>query len=174
MTGRPQARTGHLDAARLWSGGIATAVVAALIAVLGILLFRGVFGVPVLAPKGDGVWGSASTATYAVVSGGIALAATGFMQLLSVTTPKYHTFFTWIMVLLTGISVLVPLSLKVDWNVKLATGLINLVIGIAITVILNSVARSAYRRPPPPPGQPGPAGFDGGAYPGQAPGTQPW
>lgn len=43
---------------RLWAGGAATAVVAALIAVVGILIARGVFGVPVLAPEGEGTWGT--------------------------------------------------------------------------------------------------------------------
>lgn len=158
MMNEPQPRTGHLDAARLWSGGIATAIVAALIAVVGILLARGVLDVPVLAPKGEGVWGNASTATYAIVSAAIALAGTGLMQLLSVTTPRFQTFFTWIMVLLTLIAVVVPLSLPVEWEHKLATAIINVVIGIAITSILNGVTRSAYRvRRPPPGGAPGPA-----------------
>jgi Family of unknown function (DUF6069) len=156
-------RTGQLDPARLWSGGVATAVVAALIAVVGILLSRGVLDVPVLAPKGEGVWGNANTVTYALVAGAVALAATGLMQLLSVTTPRFPTFFTWIMVLLTAIAVVVPLSLPVEWAHKLATAIINLVIGIAITSILNGVARSAYRRVhrPPPGGEPGPTGAPG-------------
>ena len=157
-----QAGHGHLDPARLWAGGVATAVVAALIAVVGILLARGVLEVPVLSPKGEGVWGNANTTTYALASGAVALAATGLMQLLSVTTPRFRTFFTWIMVLLTAIAVVVPMSLAVAWENKLATAVINLVIGIAITSILNGVARSAYRvRQPPPGGQAGPAGTPG-------------
>jgi hypothetical protein len=62
------------------------------------------------------------------------------MQLLSLTTPRYQTFFTWIMVLLTAVAVLVPLSPPVEWEHKLATAVTNLVIGIAITSILNGVA----------------------------------
>ncbi len=160
---QPPPRTGHLDAARLWSGGVATAVVAALIAIVGILLSRGVLDVPVLSPKGEGVWGNANTTTYAVVAAVVALAATGLMQLLSVSTPRYQTFFSWIMMLLTALAVVVPLSLPVDWESKLATAVINLVIGIAITTILNGVARSAYRRTPTPPpgGAPGTAGAPG-------------
>jgi Family of unknown function (DUF6069) len=167
MMEQPQPRSGQLDPARLWAGGLATAVVAALIAVVGILLCRGVLNVPVLAPQGEGVWGNANTVTYALVSAAIALAATGLMQLLSVTTPRFQSFFTWIMVLLTAVAVVVPLSLPVEWEPKLATAGINLVIGIAITTILNGVARSAYRRVPRPPpgGEPGPAA---------APGTPPW
>lgn len=160
--GDSRARTGRLDPTRLWSGGVATAVVAALLAIVGILLSRGVLDVPVLSPKGEGVWGNANTTTYALVAGLVALAATGLMQLLSVTTPRFQTFFSWIMVLLTAIAVVVPLSLPVDWESKLATAVINLVIGIAITAILNGVARSAWRvAPPPPGGEPGQAGAPG-------------
>lgn len=167
MIDQPVPSHGKLDAARLWSGGVATAVVAALIAVVGILLCRGVLDVAVLAPKGEGVWGNANTVTYALVSAGVALAATGLMQLLSVTTPRFQTFFSWIMVLLTAIAVVVPLSLQVDWAPKLSTAAINLVIGIAITAILNGVAHSAYRPAPQGPpgrrGEPGPYGEPGAA-----------
>lgn len=155
MTGRPQSSTGQLDAGRLWSGGVATAVVAALIAVVGILVARGLLNVAVLAPEGEGVWGNANTMTYALVAAAVALAATGLMQVLAVTTPWFSTFFTWIMGLLTVIAVVVPLTLPADMSSKLAAALINLVIGIAITSILNGVARSAYRRTPGPAGAPG-------------------
>ncbi len=148
MADQPQPAHGKLDPARLWSGGVATAVVAALIAVVGILLCRGVLDVPVLSPEGEGVWGNANTVTYALVSAGVALAATALLQLLSVTTPRFPTFFTWIMVLLTAIAVVVPLSVPVEWTSKLATAVINVVIGVAITTILNGVARAAWRRPP--------------------------
>lgn len=169
MTREPQPDAVRLDPVRLWSGGVATAVVAALVAIVGILLSRGVLGVPVLAPKGDGVWGNASTMTYALLSGLVALAATALMHLLSVTTPRFQSFFSWIMVLLTAIAVLVPLTLPVEWQHKLATAGTNLVIGLVITVILNGVARSArarvYPLPPRgdewPGGEPGPAGPSG-------------
>jgi hypothetical protein len=157
MNAVPRSRAGQLDVARLWSGGVATAVVAGLIAVVGILVSRGVLDMPVLSPEGEGVWGDANTVTYALVSGAVALVATGLLQLLSVTTPRFQTFFTWIMALLTAIAVVVPLSLPVSWESKLATALINLVIGIAITSILNGVARSAYRRRRRPP-EPRPGG----------------
>src|ERR671912_608110 len=54
-----------LDAARLWTGGLATAVVAALVAVVGVLIARGLFDVPVLAPTGEGALGNANTAKLA-------------------------------------------------------------------------------------------------------------
>src|SRR5207249_12211135 len=45
--GRPSR---SVDAGRLWTGGVATALVAALVAVVGVLIARGLLEVPVLAP----------------------------------------------------------------------------------------------------------------------------
>lgn len=56
--GRPSR---SVDAGRLWTGGVATALVAALVAVVGVLIARGLFDVPVLAPTGEGALGNAST-----------------------------------------------------------------------------------------------------------------
>lgn len=159
-----------VDAGRLWAGGVATAVVAALTAIVGLLIARGIFNVTVLEPKGQGIWGNASTATYAIVAALVALLATGLMHLLSLTVPSPGTFFSWIMVLLTAIAVVVPLTLDVKLEAKAATAVINLVIGLVITMVISSMAASArtvhrrkrstmgpppqyreqYRQPPPP------------------------
>lgn len=136
-------RAPGLNAARLWAGGAATAVVAALTAVVAILLVRGLLDIPVLAPEGHGVWGNASTPTYALVTGAIALAATGLLQLLAATTPSYLRFFGWIMTLATAVAVIVPLSLVASLESRIATAAINLVLGLAITFALSGVARSA-------------------------------
>jgi len=135
-----------IDAVRLWSGGAATAVVAALIAIVGLLIARGLFGVEVLAPKGDGIWGNANTTTYAVVAAASALAATGLMHLLSVATPSPGQFFGWIMVLVTLIAVVLPLQLTVVVSAKVATAVINLVIGLAIAAMIANVAANARTR----------------------------
>jgi hypothetical protein len=132
-----------LDAGRLWSGGFATAVVAALIAVAGILIARGVFDIAVLAPKGEGLWGNANTTTYALSAAGCALVATALLQLLAAKTPGFGRFFTWIMMLITVAATAIPLSLDVKQASMVATAVINFVIGIAILTMLNGVARAA-------------------------------
>ena len=45
----------HVNAGRLWAGGVATAVVAALAVLAGVLITRGVLGIPVLAAPCDGM-----------------------------------------------------------------------------------------------------------------------
>lgn len=139
---------GRLDPGRLWAGGFATAVVAALVALVGILIARGVLDIPVLAPKGDGLWGNANTTTYALAAGGAALAATALLHLLAVTTPRFGRFFTWIMLLSTAVATALPLSLDVALSSRAATAVINFVIGMAVMSILSGVARSAVQRRP--------------------------
>lgn len=132
-----------IDAARLWAGGVATAVVAALTAIVGLLIARGVFHVTVLEPKGGGLWGSASGVTYALIAAVVALLATGLMQLLYLAVPAPGAFFSWIMVLLTLIAVVVPLTLSVPVSQKAATAAINLVIGLVITIVVHGMAARA-------------------------------
>jgi Family of unknown function (DUF6069) len=134
-----------MDAGKLWAGGLATAGVAALTATVGILIARGVLGIPVLAPKGDGVWGNASTAGYALGAGVSALVATALLQALAATTPNPSRFFSWIMSLVTTIATVLPLTLDVPTAARVATAAINLVLGIAITTTLNAIARTATR-----------------------------
>jgi hypothetical protein len=146
MTEQLPPAAARLDAGRLWAGGLATALVAALVAVAGIVVTRGLLHVPVLAPTGDGMWGNANTLTYALYSGAAALVATALLQVLVLTTPRYGRFFMWIMALATAIATALPLGLAMDLTSRIATSLINLVIGIAITTTLNAVGRTAIRR----------------------------
>lgn len=122
-------RSTSINAGTLWAGGLAAAVVAGLVTVVGVLVCRGILGIPVLAPKGKGVWGDADTATYAF---GAALA--------------------------TLAAVLAPFATKGALNSKFATAGINLVLGGAIGTLGSASARSAVRQLPPSvgPSQPSP------------------
>lgn len=135
-----------VDAGKLWAGGVATAVVAALIAIVGIVIARGIFDIPVLAPKGSGTWGSANTVTYALAAFGIGLLATGLMHVLLLTTPSPFTFFGWILGLCTLVAVLAPFATSADRAPKVATAAINLVIGVAIWSLTAGTARRSLRR----------------------------
>jgi hypothetical protein len=136
----------------VWAGGVATAVVAALVALVGILICRWTLGIPVLAPAGDGAWGNAHTAEYALVATCVAIVATGLLYLLMLGTPQPHMFFSWIMALATLAAVVYPFSTGAPVEQKAATAVVNLVIGIAITSLLSAVGARAIRRVGPPSG----------------------
>jgi hypothetical protein len=141
-SGRP-ARS--VDAGRLWTGGVATALVAALVALVGVLIARGLFDVPVLAPTQEGTLGNASTLRLAVFAALAALAATGLLHLLLLSTPQPRRFFTWIIALATIAAALAPFLSGADLDEKIATSAITLVVGVAIGSLLSGVARSAVR-----------------------------
>jgi Family of unknown function (DUF6069) len=135
-----------VDARQLWSGGAATAIVAALIALAGILVCRWLFGIPVLAPRQDGAWGDASTAGYAIAAAAAALAATAIMHLLLIATPRPQMFFGWIIGLGTVIAVVFPFGTTAPLSQKVATAVINLVLGAAIGSLISGTAARVIRR----------------------------
>ena len=153
----PSGPTRWVEPGPLWAGGVATAVVAALIALAGVLITRWLFGVPILAPRQDGAWGNVSTGMYVLAAAGAALVATAIMYLLLVTTPRPQMFFGWIMALATLVAVVFPFSTTAPMEQKLATAAVNLVLGIAIGTLTIQVAARAVRRRRPSRGyQPGP------------------
>jgi uncharacterized protein DUF6069 len=155
--------TRKVDARALWSGGVATAVVAALIALVGILVCRWLFNVPILSPRREGAWGNASTVGYVFAAAGCALVATGLMYLLLISTPYPRVFFGWIIGLATVVAVVYPFSTTAPTEQKFATAVVNLILGLAIGTLVAEVSRRAtirrrvmrrrYDRPtyPPPP-----------------------
>lgn len=153
-----------IDAGRLWAGGLAVAAVAALVAIAGVVIARGVFDVPVLAPQGNGTWGDADTGLYAVAGAVGALAATGLMHLLILFTPRPRLFFGWIMALATLVAVLAPFGLDIG-AVALATALLNLALGIAIGSLTVGVAIASTTEPPADQGGPPPYPYERGEPP---------
>ena len=132
-----------VNARQLWSGGVATALVAALIALVGILVCRWLFNVPVLAPRGDGVWGDASTAWYAIAAAAAALIATAIMHLLLLATPRPKMFFSWIVGLATVIAFVYPFTSTAPLSLKVATAVLNLILGAAIGSLISGTAARA-------------------------------
>ena len=155
-----------VDARMLWSGGVATAVVAGLIALVGVLVCRWLFNIPILAPKRYGAYGDAHTTTLVLIAAGAALAATLLAHLLLLSTPRPMVFFGWIVGLITVIVVIFPFRTDAALSHKVATAALYLIIGIAIGTLIAGVGERATRirsMPAEPVGQ----GYLGQGYQGQ-------
>jgi len=138
-----------VDAGRLWAGGLAAGVVAALVAVVGVLLARGLLGVDLLAPSNAGAIGDVSTAWLAGAAAAGALLATALMHLLLAAAPQPFSFFAWIVGLVTVAATLWPYATEAETAEKVATSVIYLVIGVAIgTLVHGAGARSIRRQMP--------------------------
>jgi hypothetical protein len=155
----------------LWSGGVATAVVAGLIALVGVVICRWLFNIPILAPKRDGAYGDAHTTTLILVAALAALVATLLAHLLLISTPRPMVFLGWIVALVTVVMVIFPFKTGATLAEKVATAVVYLVIGIAIGSLVAGVGERAtrIRAVPGEPADrdyPGP-GYRGQNYPGQ-------
>jgi hypothetical protein len=127
---------------------VATALVAALVAVVGILVCRGTLDIPVLAPESDGAWSDADTVSYVTGAALAALLATAAMHLLVLSTPRPARFFAWVASLAPLAAVLALFAVTADRDSQFATALINLPLGAAIGSLVSGSARSAMRRVP--------------------------
>ncbi|MGO9082702.1 MAG: DUF6069 family protein [Streptosporangiaceae bacterium] len=156
----------RVDARQLWSGGVATAVVAGLIALVGVFVCRWLIKIPLLAPKADGAYGNVHTTDFVLAAAFAALVATALAHLLLLSTPRPMTFFGWIVALVTLAAVLFPFSTTAPLEAKAATAVVELVIGIAIGTLISGVAARAVRPR-------GPA-VPSGRYPPQAPEVRYW
>ncbi|HEY7142915.1 MAG TPA: DUF6069 family protein [Streptosporangiaceae bacterium] len=156
----------RVESGQLWPGGLATAVVAALIALVGVLICRWLFNIPILAPRKDGAYGDVHTTGFVIAAAVAALVATGIVHLLLLSTPRPLTFFNWIVGLVTLVLVVFPFSTSAPLPEKVATAAVDLVLGIAIASLINGVAARSVRRRPGDRGYatipPGGSGYDPG------------
>lgn len=143
-----------VDATQLWPGGLATAVVAGLVALVGVLACRWLLNVPILAPQREGAYGDAHTTGVVLAAAGAALVATALLHLLLLSTPRPLIFFGWIVSLATAAAVLFPFSTAAALSQRIGTGAVTLVIGIAIGTLLAGVGARSTRPRIAPDGQP--------------------
>lgn len=140
-----------VNAERLWAGGMATAVVAALIALVGVLVVRAILRIAVYAPSEAGAFGDGRTAVLCTVAAAAALAATGLVHLLLVATPRPLSYFSWIVGLATAAATVLPILSVAPLAVALAQSVIHLVIGLAIGSLVAGAAAHAGRTSTPRP-----------------------
>jgi hypothetical protein len=144
--GSPRSVGVGVDERKLWAGGAASAIVVGLVALVGVLVSRWLFKVPVLAPSRDGAFGDVHTTTLILVAMAAALAATALVHLLMLGTLRPLMFFGWIVALVTTIAVIFPFSTTALLDAKIATAIVNLAIGLAAGLLVGGVATRSVPR----------------------------
>jgi Family of unknown function (DUF6069) len=135
----------RINGARLWSAGLATAVVAALVALVGVLIVRALLRIDLYAPRAAGAFGSSVTVVLCLGAAVAALVATGLAHLLLLSTPRPLAYLSWIIGLVTAAAVVLPFTYSSSLAVAVAQAVIHLVIGIAIGSLVTGAAGSALR-----------------------------
>jgi hypothetical protein len=151
----------QVRAGRLWGGGVAAAVVAALVAVVGYLIGEVILDIDLI-PTAELIGGSGDAdsvlAQYIVVGVVAALAATALLHVLLLTTPRPFTFFGWIMTLITVAAAVLPFATDRDVDSKVVTAAVLVVLGAAIASLVSGVGMRSVSRSRPGPDVIGPAG----------------
>jgi hypothetical protein len=134
---------GVVDARRLWTGGVVTAVIVGGLTIVGFLLVGGILHFPLLGDRGKGAMQQATMFGYALGAALAALLATAAMHVLLITTPRPKWFFRWLGGIGTAIAVLLPLTKNL--SAPLATATINLALGLAIIGLVHSTTAASLR-----------------------------
>jgi hypothetical protein len=125
-----------IDAGRYWAGVVATAVVAALVGAVGVLVVEQIIDIELVTQS---VFSNSHTAEY-TIGGAVAGAVAGLLlYLLAIAAPRPTAFFGWIMALATVVAALLPFTWTDHTDRAVATGVLNLVMGIAIWSLLSGV-----------------------------------
>ena len=133
-----------VETGRFWAGAAATAFVAALVGIVGVLVLERILRLDLVVP---GASGEGSAMGAYVVGGPLAVvAAAGLLQLLVLTTPRPRAFFGWIVGLGTAVATLIPLTWTDSAGAAIATGVVNLLLGIAVWSLLSGVLGWTVRR----------------------------
>ncbi|MCC2315195.1 hypothetical protein [Cellulomonas xiejunii] len=133
-----------VETGRFWAGVAATALVAALVGVVGVIVLDQILRIDLVFRDPFGV----GSPMGAYVLGGIlvAVAAGALLQLLVLTTPRPRAFFGWILGLATVVATLLPLTWTDAIGSAIASGIVNLFIGIAVWSLLTGVLGWTVRR----------------------------
>lgn len=140
--GRPPRVRWTVNAGRLWAGGAAAAVVAALAAWVGSVIVRGVLDLDLVSPWGGGV----ETGWLVGITFLLGLLATALMHALLAASPRPFMFFGWIVGLLTVLAAVAPFLYDVSVSTQLASLVLFTVVGVAISSLVSGIAETARTR----------------------------
>jgi hypothetical protein len=140
----------------LWAGGVATAVVAALIGWAGVIVCQRVFNVDLVPIGGSD---NANIWAYPLIAFLIAIIMTGVLHLMLLFVPQPARFFNWIMGLLLVVATALPFAGGASASTFL-TALLDFLIMLAIWLLIAGIAMKAVhptrpQSPQPPPPSPG-------------------
>ena len=134
-----------VDATGLWTGGLATAAVAALVGVVGTLVARVLFQIAPVSTQTVHSFDPAGAGMLCLLAAVAALAATVVAHLLLVSTPEPLVYLGWIVGLATATATVLPLLSGLPMLAAVAAAVVNLVIGLAIGSLVVGAAGSALR-----------------------------
>ena len=140
----PAAPTGpSVDNGRYWAGVVATALVAALVGVVGVIILDQIVDIDLVVKD---IFGTDSVGAAYVVGGALAaVVAGGLLHLLVLTTPRPRAFFGWLMFLGIVVAAALPFTWTDSTESAAWSAFINVLVGAAIWSLLSGVLARTLR-----------------------------
>ncbi|MFE5336155.1 DUF6069 family protein [Isoptericola sp. NPDC056573] len=135
----------ELDRGRFWSGAAVTVVVCAVLGLAASVVFDSAFDVGLLGPSR--LVPDAPGLAWALTGALFALLAAMVLQLLVRVVPRPRMFFGWLVALVTVILAALAFTGSGDGASAVVTALVWIVVGIAVSAMLNGVLGRTLVRP---------------------------
>jgi Family of unknown function (DUF6069) len=130
-----------IDQVRYWVGATITAVIAALLGAVGLVLAHGIMHVSVLAGANNPM----NAAHYGLAVAGVTLAAAGLYLGMLHVAPRPTVYYSWLAAMATVLLTLLPFTTSTGLHSELVFAAMNLAVGAAITVLVPMAAVNAQR-----------------------------
>jgi hypothetical protein len=128
-----------IDPGRFVAGALATALVAALIGLVGVIVIEGIFDQDLVPPPD--IFSTGSHAAAFAIDGAIfAILGAAVLALLVISTPRPRRFFGWIMALGVVIITVLPFAWTSHLDRAVLSAVVSLIIGVATWSLLAGVA----------------------------------
>jgi len=131
----------RLDQVRYWVGATITAVLAALVSLIALVIAQGIVHVPM-------VLGSTTinAAVYGVTAAGIALLAAALYDGMLHVAPRPLTYYSWLGGFVTVLATLLPFTTTAGLHAQIALAATNFAVGAVITLLVPVAASNARRQ----------------------------
>ena len=133
----------RIDQIRYWVGAGITAVLAALVSLIALVIAQGIVHVPVVLGSN-----SVHAAVYGIAAAGIALLAAGLFDAMLQVAPRPLTYYSWLAAIITALATLLPFTANVGLHSQIALATTNFAVGVVITLLVPIAASNARRRSP--------------------------
>ena len=127
--------TTDIDQVRFWVGAGLTALIAALIGVIGAVVAHGIVHVPMMV----------NPAAFGLASAGIALAAAALYDGMAHVAPRPTAYFAAVAALVTTLATLLPFTFTGTLHTQIVMAAMNLGVGLVVLILVPMAAVNARR-----------------------------
>lgn len=140
-----------INAGRLWGGGVAAAVIGAVVALVALWAATGVFDVTVAVPDSPGsdVYKELGAGPTLLVGFAAGIIATAVLHGLLLVAPRPLLFFQWLSLVVIAAAAIYPFTLNApipdERASEIALAVIHVVTGVAIVSLLSGIVPRVTR-----------------------------